>query len=895
TEGDDNVIVKLTYDKAADEAEATVKFLYTVGTDESAVPAFNALPANTPATGSSNYVDTTGIEIPATTAGKIYVKVLAYTETTTGEGENATTTVTALASTPASFEYTVKSAKVAPAMPTATVNGNAVANDGNVTVTESATVALASADSADIYYTDNNSTPDSSSTKYEGSFTVTATKTIKAIAIKDGLSSDVLTFTVTVNSNSYDDEGDEENEYNDWWTEDRAEIKEKNNGKIPAGLWIAGIYSEGYDYTGDKITPYVRVYHNVHLLAEKIDYTISYKNNVNVPTTDAANKQPTIVVKGKGNYAKQATETFKINPRSMGDESVYIDEMTVLAKKNGAALKPVPTVILSYWLNDDVEKERKLKNKKEFEVKYCTEAEYDAAESLDKITGTDSVSEPGSYRMIVTGKGNYSGISSASLEVLKSDAILASKLKVKVGKITYSKDEAEKVGFEGFKPSVEVTAGKTKLTEDTDYTLYYRNNYEAGTAYVTISPVAKTTGEGEDATTTYAFYGSRTVAFTITGKPIKSAKVTVKPEALTYSYNWDGIIDSSDITLEYKGTSLSQGEDYGISWIQNNYAAGKATIYIYGNGEYTGELKKVVKINPRDLSDSSISVTPDTISGAFSKGGTRPVITVKYTYDAENEYSYNLVEGRDYTVTYKNNNNFKKSPSLVIKGKGNFKGSINKTFTFATKDISEVYFDVPNVVVNKGGKYGSKPVLSDRNGTKEVKLAVKKDYTLAYYDMTEKADEPSTEADGDNEDKEEGTPISNINKFTDGKAGSVIKVVATAVEGSGYTGKATRYYSIRENDFGKVKIKVANKEFTGKAVTLTADDITITGATLTLQESADSETDGYYIDPASYVNNIKKGTAKVTLIGTGKYAGSKTVSFKITAKEVKWDRGTTNE
>lgn len=40
---------------------------------------------------------------------------------------------------------------------------------------------------ATIYYTDNNATPTTSSTKYTGEITLSATKTIKAIAVKDGI------------------------------------------------------------------------------------------------------------------------------------------------------------------------------------------------------------------------------------------------------------------------------------------------------------------------------------------------------------------------------------------------------------------------------------------------------------------------------------------------------------------------------------------------------------------------------------------------------------------------------------------------------------------------------------------------------------------------------------
>ena len=35
-----------------------------------------------------------------------------------------------------------------------------------------------------------------------------------------------------------------------------------------------------------------------------------------------------------------------------------------------------------------------------------------------------------------------------------------------------------------------------------------------------------------------------------------------------------------------------------------------------------------------------------------------------------------------------------------------------------------------------------------------------------------------------------------------------------------------------------------------------------------------------------YTNNIKKGTAKVTIHGIGEYGGTKTVSYKINAKPI---------
>jgi hypothetical protein len=46
---------------------------------------------------------------------------------------------------------------------------------------------------AEIYYTTDGSTPSAQSTLYEGGFVLNATTTVKAIAIKNGVSSEVTT------------------------------------------------------------------------------------------------------------------------------------------------------------------------------------------------------------------------------------------------------------------------------------------------------------------------------------------------------------------------------------------------------------------------------------------------------------------------------------------------------------------------------------------------------------------------------------------------------------------------------------------------------------------------------------------------------------------------------
>jgi len=59
--------------------------------------------------------------------------------------------------------------------------------------TESTEVTMSGPEDAEIYYTTDGSTPTAQSTLYEGGFTLSDTTTVKAIAIKDGESSEVTT------------------------------------------------------------------------------------------------------------------------------------------------------------------------------------------------------------------------------------------------------------------------------------------------------------------------------------------------------------------------------------------------------------------------------------------------------------------------------------------------------------------------------------------------------------------------------------------------------------------------------------------------------------------------------------------------------------------------------
>ena len=81
-------------------------------------------------------------------------------------------------------------------------------------------------------------------------------------------------------------------------------------------------------------------------------------------------------------------------------------------------------------------------------------------------------------------------------------------------------------------------------------------------------------------------------------------------------------------------------------------------------------------------------------------------------------------------------------------------------------------------------------------------------------------------------------------------------------------------------NIAKAKVSVVAQTYTGKAIEPTKDESTVKIGNVTL-EKTDYEIVGYS-------NNVKKGTAKVTIRGIGNYGGEKTVTFKINSKSMNY-------
>ena len=275
---------------------------------------------------------------------------------------------------------------------------------------------------------------------------------------------------------------------------------------------------------------------------------------------------------------------------------------------------------------------------------------------------------------------------------------------------------------------------------------------------------------------------------------------------------------------------------------------------IRGTGEqYAGEMTTKFQIKPRPIDDSAIEVwfEQEGETQPYEKDGAQPKLVL--CYDGEI-----LAENIDYTLSYKNNKKIGKTATVTVKGKNNFSGKRTLTYTVGRGRIETASVSVPDQVASsKKGGFVSGPVLTDTNGKK---LRAGKDYdSSVIYKCGGKV----------------------LDRKKDKLPSGAVVTVELAVIGKGnYEGMlhVTATYKIygANKKLSKAKVTLNHKQyFTGSSVTLAPEDLTVTvgGAVLSKND--------YEILPDSYVNNYKKGTAKVTLRGRGEYGGTKVVSFKI--------------
>ncbi len=368
--------------------------------------------------------------------------------------------------------------------------------------------------------------------------------------------------------------------------------------------------ASSFTYDGTEKKPKITVKSGRKLLVSGTDYTVSCRNNINVGTAS-------VTITGKGKYSGTITKSFSIKPAGFTKASVTLSASSFTW--NGAEKKPRVTVKIG---------NRQLTAGRDYTVSYKNNVS----------VGTASVT--------ITAKGNYTGSISKNFSITAAGFTKTS-VSLSVSSFTY--DGAEK------KPKITVKNGKKQLTANTDYTVSYKNNINAGTASVTI------TGKG-------SYSGSQTKNFTIT--PAALTKTTISLSASSFIY--DGAEKKPAITIKAGKKQLTLNKDYTISY-KNNMNVGTASVTVTGKGNYTGTISKSFTIAATNLSTADVKLS----AASFTYNGKAITPSVKVTCNGKV-----LTNGTDYSVAYTNNINAGTS-RVTITGIGAYSGV--KTVTFRIK------------------------------------------------------------------------------------------------------------------------------------------------------------------------------------------------------------------
>lgn len=743
--------------------------------------------------------------------------------------------------------------------------------DGVIVVNDrTAQVTISAEEGATVYYTTDGTTPtEENGVCYTEPFVVDTDMTIKARAVEEYYVNSepaskevILTYTVTYN-NLEDAVNDEENplfytvksplttlkplsnrevyKFGGWYLDEEytkavTTLPTETAGdivlyakweEISGGLWAKPI--EDQDYTGTAITPQVRVYDGVKRLKQGSDYTVTYKNNIKAADADAQNA-PTVYITGKGEYSGNPKVTFTIKPADITQTSA--DSVSI--GYTGKAQKPDVTIY---------NKSQKLKNNSDYTLIYLKDGQEVA-----------SVTEEGTYQIKVTGKGNYTGVRYIDLTVTSTELISSA---------TVSRIKNQTFTGAEITPDISVKYKGTALNLGSDYTVRYDNNTMSGTAAVII------TGMGN-------YSGEKRVTFKITAIPMSKVDIS----GITYLAAYTGneveqencVLTANLNGIEY---TLAKDSDYTMTY-KNNIKAGKATVTFIGKNGFTGKVSRTYTIGRVDLEEIPDDILIEGISAkdiidnkatytvAYTKGGAKPTPTITVNGEV-------LVNGTDYTLKYSKNTKISSGIALMqIKGKGTYSGTVSIPFDITIKDLSlaesNVTLTAPDKLYkNQNGNFKVTPKLVDSNG-KALKAGV--DYSTPVYTYAE----DTVLSDGVTERKK-GDKVEDNDKLM---PNTEVTLSVTGI-GDNYTGKIETTYRIVLNDIKSAKVSVVNKSYTGKPIELGADDINVVYGDNPLKLGEDFE-----IIQSTYANNIKSGTASVTIRGIGKnYGGTKTVKFKI--------------
>lgn len=644
--------------------------------------------------------------------------------------------------------------------------------------------------------------------------------------------------------NRSDDASGESNGPDGLENSDPDEYPNENPDPDPLDISEAVVEISGsYVYSGTPIAPAedeVRVTLSGAALDPAADYDFEATNNVNAGTAQ-------VTITGKGAYTGTAQGSFVIDAKSV----------TVTAQNATKAMgdwDPAFEASVDGVIGEDV-------------------IVYDLSREAGELPGTYAITPAGE-----ASQGNYAvAYVPATLTIEPSEAYADIS---NMGMYYISLDGEGSYDYTGsaIKPKVNVRwdarLGPITLTEGKDYTVAYENNVLPGLATVLV------TGKG-------AFRGTAQQTFSIVCRDASFITVTA-PDVNYGELHWP--VDTTPVVKLRTASgqkTLKNGTDYWYS-CDNNFYPGEATVEI-AFSEYYGNMKLTKKYRITCGMSKVVVVAEKYADGSLNSSGqearyyeaqysgkawkAKPVNAYLAYPDGEGyDPSQRLAEGKDFTVSYKNNVLPGKA-TVTVTGKGCYTGTKSFTFPIYCKDAKYISVSgVPKQILQAGTYTKPKPT-SVKIGSTVLKEGTH--YTIKYF----------------------------YNYFTNGGNGgnATLAIVGKGyyqfqknisfkiIPSVAYAKTDIAYKPVYDNVEGWHAQSVGSKYvYSGKEkkpIPFVQHDAQWHYSETYTNGGRNQRILKYGTDyTVTWSNNVKVGTATATIKGKGKYGGTKKLTFTIVPK-----------
>ena len=473
-------------------------------------------------------------------------------------------------------------------------------------------------------------------------------------------------------------------------------------------------------------------------------------------------------------------------------------------------------------------------------------------ENVDYTLSYTAAVNAGTVEVTITGKGNYTGTAKTSYEITKRKVTMTSGSASKIyDKKALTKDEVT-VSGDGFAKNegvtYNVTGSRTKVgTSDNTFTYELKSNTKASNYNIEVKfgDLIVTAQDGEVVVTITGH--SDSVKYDGHEKTVSGYEVTItegstyKTDDFTFSGNAE--VKGTEVGTYSMGLNADQFTNTNDNYTQ--------VTFIVNDGTLTITPKSITPDGPNTPEEKKTGITAtDPVDSIYDGKAHVNALAVKDTKTGKD-----LVENKDYTLTYSDDVVNVGTVTVTVKGIGNYTGEFTKNYQITPRE-----YTVTTDSANK--TYDGNPLTAGGTVNNLVK-----DETVVFT-ITGKQTDVGT-SDNTYELKFEGT--AKAKNYTHGKDSiGKLKVTKKSIVPDGPD----------TPDEKKTGIKVTKpddtmyngKEQKNKPV------VRDTKRDVTLVEDTD-----YTL---SYTPAINAGTVTVTITGIGNYEGTVNTSYEITPRKV---------